>query len=221
MIAPNDKQPRFSQHARHEMVTGSDLRSKLGRWIDRRIHISAEPFLDRGERMHDVLEWSLANDEQIDVARRAELTARRRPEHECHVDAITKRREPLAKDIDEAGGLRKEPTQLRKNRRVAVRLKVHLTPLHRAPNEARGREQLELALNGADSGAGLPDNLPQIVGLVGMPKQPAEQPAPRAAEQDRRGIDARTGCSHDANKRNHIENIGQSVDVGPVTTTSP
>jgi hypothetical protein len=41
------------------------------------------------------------------------------------------------------------------------------------------------------------------------------------AEQDRRGIDAPASCSHDANNRNHIENIGQSVDVGPAPTTSP
>ena len=193
MIPSDYEQPRLAQHARHEVLTGGHLVSKFGRRIDSRIHLPAQPFLHHGERMHDALEWRLADDEQIDVAGRAEFAARRRPEHERDLNPIAKRGEALAEEIDEAGRLGKQPAQFRKDRRVAVRLKVHLMPLHRAPNETRGREQLKFTLDGANGGACLADDLPEIVGLVGMPEQPAEQSAPRAAEQDGRGIDAPVG----------------------------
>ena len=44
-----------------------------------------------------------------------------------------------------------------------------------------------------------------------MSQQPAKHPAPSAAEQDGRGVDAGVSrrCSQDGNERNQIENMGQ------------
>jgi hypothetical protein len=61
MISSDDEQSRLSEHSRQEMVTRCKLRPKLVRGINRRIHVPAKPFLGRGERMNDVLEWRVAN----------------------------------------------------------------------------------------------------------------------------------------------------------------
>jgi hypothetical protein len=159
MISPNDEQPRFSKNARHEMMPCCDFRSKLGRRIDGRIDVPAEPFLCRGERMHHVLEWRVANHQEIDVARRAEFAACRGPEHERDLNAIAKRCESPSEEVDEPGRLRKQPAQLREDRCVAVGLKIHLPSLHSAPHQARRREQFQLALDSADRGSGLAHDL--------------------------------------------------------------
>lgn len=141
------------------MVTRGKLRPKLVRGINRRIHVPAKPFLGRGERMNDVLEWRVANYQNIDVACRAEFAACRGSEHERNLNAIAKGCESLSEEIDEPGRLGKQPAQLRKNGRVAVRLKVHLTSLDSAPHQTRRREQFQLALNSADGGSSLAHDL--------------------------------------------------------------
>jgi hypothetical protein len=159
MIAANNEQPRLTKHPRHEMVTCRDFRSKLARRINRRIHVSAKPLLGRGERMHDILKWRVANHEKIDVARRAEFAACRGPKHERDLNAIAKGCQTVSEEVDEPDCLRKQPAQLRKNGRVAVGLKVHLTPLDSTPHQTRGRQQFQLALDGADRGSGLAHDL--------------------------------------------------------------
>jgi hypothetical protein len=194
------------------MVMCRDLRSKLVRRIDRRIDVPAELFLRHGERMHDVLEWSVPNHEKIDIARRPELAPCCGPEHERDLNALAKRCESLSEDIDQSSRLRKQPAQLRKNGRLAVRLEVHLTPLDIAPHQTRRGEQFQLALDGSNGGSGLTNDLPKVVGLVGVPEQPAEHPTAGTTEQDGCGVDTGAGrrCSQDGNERNHIENIGQA-----------
>lgn len=82
ILSPNDEQPRCAQDAREEVVMRTELRPELGWWIDGRIDVSAEPLLRLRQHVDDVLERSVADNEQIDVALRPKLAARRGPEDE-------------------------------------------------------------------------------------------------------------------------------------------
>jgi hypothetical protein len=106
MISPNNEQPRLSKHSRQEVVMCRELRPKLLRRVDRRIHVPADPFLGHGERTDNVLKWRVANYEKVDVARRPELTPRRGPEHERDLNAVAKRCESVSQDVDESSRLR-------------------------------------------------------------------------------------------------------------------
>jgi len=128
----------------------SYLRSELVRRIHGRIDVPAEPFLSCGKSMHDVLKWRVSNHQKIDVARRAQLAPYRGSEEERSLNAIAKRREPVTEQIDQSGGLGEETPQFREDRRVLVGLKVHLTAVHCAPDQARCRQKLHFALNGSD-----------------------------------------------------------------------
>jgi hypothetical protein len=165
--------------------------------------------------MHDVLKCRVSNHQKIDVARRAELAPCRGSEQERNLNAIAKRREAVTEQIDQSCGLGEEAPQFRENRRLAVRLKIDLPALYCAQYQARCRQKLQFALNGSNRGSGLTNDLSKVVGLVGMPEEPAEHPSASAAEQDGCRVEAGAGrrCSQDENERNQVENIGQALRV--------
>jgi len=165
--------------------------------------------------MHDVLKWRVSNHKKIDVARRAELAPCRGSEHERNLDATAKRREALPESIDEAGCFGEETPQFREDRRIGVGLEIHLTALHGPPHQPCGRQQFQFALSGADCSPRLADDLPEIVGLVRVAEQPAEQAAAGAAKKDHGGVDAWTACvcSQDGNERTQGGNVSQALST--------
>jgi hypothetical protein len=87
------------------VVVCNDLRSKLLRRIDGRIDVPAELFLSLGKSVYDVLEWRVANNQKINVARRAELAPCRGSEHEGNLNAVAKWSQPITEQIDQADRL--------------------------------------------------------------------------------------------------------------------
>ena len=189
-----------------------DLRSKLVRRIDRRVDVPAELLLSRGESLHDILKWRVANDQEIDVTRRAELAPCPGSEHERNLNAIAKWRKPFAEQIDQPDGLCEQASKFREDWRFLVGLKVHLPAPDGASHQPRRGQELELTLNSADSGSGLAAELPKVVGLVRMAEQPAKHaPASASKEQGGRVHQAgRSRCSQDENKSTQTGNVGQA-----------
>ena len=186
----------------------TELRPKLGRWIDGRIEVSAEPLLRFRQRLHDVREPSVADDQEIHIALRAELTARRGTEHEGDENPLAERGEPLTKQIDEPGGLRKQALQLGEDRRVPVGLEVHLPAIDGAQQQSGGRQLLQLPLHRANRSASVPCDLAKVVRLLRMAEQPREHAPAGAPEEDRARIGAARprACSHSGDKSTQIGN---------------
>lgn len=111
-----------------------------------------------------------------------EFTSRGGAKHDRRPHAIGERRQGLAQDVHESHGLGKQALQLWKDGRLLVCLKVHLLAADISPHEARGRQQFQLALNGADRAANVPHEFAQIVRLVGMTQEPPEHTPPRTAK---------------------------------------
>jgi hypothetical protein len=169
-------------------MLGLELRSKLGRRIDGRVEVPAEPALGMCQRLHDILERGVPDDHQIDIALPAKFTARPGAEHERDQDPLAEWGEPLTKHVHEPDGLRKHPLQLREDRRVSVGLEVHLAALDGAPQQPSERQLLQLALNRTCRGTGVPRDLTKVVRLVGMAQQPREYAPAGASEKDRSRI---------------------------------
>jgi hypothetical protein len=159
------------------------------------------------QRIGHLRERRVTDDEDVDVAVRPELAARRRPVHESRGHSVRKRRECLAYDVDESRRLAEDRLQLTENGAGFVGLEVHMAALCGAANQACVDEELQLSLNRAVGRSRLTDDLPQVIPLVGMAVQPGEHLLPSTAEEDRRGV-ARWGggpCTHPEYKCTRIE----------------
>jgi hypothetical protein len=162
--------------------------------------------------VHHVLKHRIANDQQIEIASRAQLTTGGRPKHKCELDLIAKRRQPVSEQVRQTRRLGKQALQLREDRCVLVGSEIYLAALHLPLQQPGGRQEFQLALHGANSGADLACDCPQIIGLVRVSQEPAEDATPGAAKKHRRGIsrNAQFACSQDGNNRTHNGNIDQA-----------
>ena len=164
-------------------MLGPDLGPEFFRGIDSGIDVSSQTLLSASQRRHDALERRVTDNEEVDVARRAELTTSRRPKHERHKHALAGWCECLAEDVGEPGSLREQSLQLRKDRRLAVSLEIDLPALNSAVQQPSGGQLLEFVLHRADGSTCVACNLAKIVRFVGVTEQPAEDAPAGAAEQ--------------------------------------
>ena len=86
-------------------MLGPDLGPEFVRGIDSGIDVSSQTLLSASQRRHDALERRVTDNEEVDVARRTELTTSRRPEHERHEHALAERCKRLAEHVGEPGSL--------------------------------------------------------------------------------------------------------------------
>ena len=86
-------------------MLGPDLGAEFVRGVDSGIDVSSQTLLSATQRRHDALERRVTDNEEVDVARRAELTTRRRPEHERRDHALAEWCERLAEHVSEPGSL--------------------------------------------------------------------------------------------------------------------
>ena len=86
-------------------MLGPDLCPEFGRGVDSGIDVSSQTLLSASQRRHDALERRVTDNQEVDVARRAELTTSRRPKHERHEHALAERCERLAEHVGEPGSL--------------------------------------------------------------------------------------------------------------------
>jgi hypothetical protein len=119
---------RFLQDARQEVVAAADLRAEFIRRINRRVHVPPKPLLRLCQGGGNRRERRIPDDEQVDIAIAAQFPAGRGPEDESEGDAVDERRQRLAQHIDGSGGLQKQRPQLGKDRRLAIRLEIDLSP---------------------------------------------------------------------------------------------
>ena len=167
------------------MLPPRELVSKLRRRIDRRVHVSPQPFLCLRQRADDGGEVDLADDEQVDVASRAQLAPRGRAKDEGDQPPVHEGRKRLAEDVGQPRRLGEDAQKLREDRSGAIRLEIHLSASHRPLQESRGSQLMEFPLHRAKSRAGQSCDLAKVVRLVGVPQQQGKHPAARASEQHR------------------------------------
>ena len=170
-------------------MAARDLGAKLLGRIDDGIDLPRQSALRVGNPAHHFLERNGAEDEEVEIALLAQRTARNRTEQEGSVDVACQRGERVPDHRRHPGGLLEQGLQLRKIGSVGSDLEVDLPPVHPAVEKARAGERVELALHRPLRGAALPDNLPQVEGLVGMAEEKAEHTPPGLPEQHLGGIE--------------------------------
>jgi len=194
-------------------VLGPDLGPEFVRGVDSGVDVSSQALLSASQRRYDALERRVTDNEEVDVARRAQLTTGRRPEHERHEHALAEWCERLPEHVGEPGSLREQSLQLRKDRRLAVCLEVNLPALYGAAQQPGRGQLLEFALHRADGRTCVTCDLAKIVRFVRVTEQPAEDAPAGAAEQQRGGVcpgrRSHSGCSHNAYNRTQSGNDRQ------------
>lgn len=193
----------------------ANLGSKLGYGVDGWIDVPPKSLLCALNQRDDIAERRITNDHQIDVACSVELTPRGGAKHERCVDTVGEWHQRFTQNVDKSGGLREQPSQLRKDCRFLVCLEVHLLAADLAAHQAGSGQQFELALNRADRAADLPYELAQVVRLVGMTQQPSQYAPPRGAEQNGCRVESRRSCSQDGNNRIQNGNARSTVSRQP------
>jgi hypothetical protein len=94
---------------------------------------------------------------------------------------------------------------------VPVRLEVDLVAANVAAHKAGSGQLLQLALYGADGSASVPDQLAEVVRFVSVAQEPSKHASPRAAEKERCGVENRSRCSQDGDKRTQNGNGRSTV----------
>lgn len=130
-------------------MTGAHLPAELVGGIHRRIHVASKTLLGVGESRYDVAERRRADYQQIDVACGPHRPHRRGPKDECDLNGRRNRRQCGSNDVGRAGGLQEQLLKLVEQRRLPIRLEVHLTAICLAGHQTRARQQLQLALHRA------------------------------------------------------------------------
>jgi hypothetical protein len=117
------------------MVAAAHLRGEFVRWIHGRIDLSPRGFLRWLQRVYDVREGNVSDDEQVDVAASPQCVLRRRAEHEREHDAIRYAAQSVSQHLDDTGRLHDQALQLAVDRRVSIRFEVHLVASGRTIHE--------------------------------------------------------------------------------------
>ena len=177
------------------MMTGLNLPAELVRRVNHGIDLASQGLLCCAERVHNFPERYVADHEQVDIAVPLKFIPGRRTKNEGGANPLRNRDQALANHADRPGGLYQQRLKFAEDRRSLVDLKVDLSTVPGALEDAGVRQRVQLTLGGALRGAGLPQDLPDIERFVGMPEQPGQQPPARTAEEDVRGL--RSSC------RNH------------------
>jgi hypothetical protein len=116
-----------------------------------------------------------------------------------------------ARGRTESNGLGEQALQLREDSRLLIRLKVHPLTTNLAAHKAGSGQLLQLALYGADGSASVPDQLAEVVRFVSVAQEPSKHASPRAAEKERCGVENRSRCSQDGDKRTQNGNGRSTV----------
>jgi len=195
-------------------MAAADLRTELVHRVDRRVHVAPKPLLGSHQRVGDGRERHIPDDEQIDVAVAAQFPTCAGTEDKSDNDVVGKLRQRLTEDINDSSGLHEEGLQFRKDRRVAIRLEVDLTPLHGPAEQAGSRQCPKFPLHGALRGACLPHDLAEVKRLVRVPQQPTQHTTPRLAEEHGRGSSLlvgvarhRTHFTHDRTRSGYDDQV--------------
>ena len=205
-------------------MLGPDLGPEFVRGVDSGIDVSSQTLLSATQSRHDALERRVTYNQEVDVARCAELTTGRRPEHERHDHALAEWCERLPEHVGEPGSLGEQSLQLRKDRRLAVSLEIDLPALDSAVQQPGGGQLFEFALHRADGSTCVARDLAKIVRFVRMTEQPAEDAPPGTAEQQRGGVGpgrrSHSVCSHNAYNRTQSGNARQHAKTLMTKDTS-
>ena len=101
--------------------------------------------------------------------------------------------ERSSKLVGQSRGLGEDVLELSEDRRLRVDLIEDLVAPGVAPEDAGGRQLLEVSRYGALGDSGEPDELPDVEGLVGVGEEPPEKPPACLSKEHRRGpTDAET-----------------------------
>lgn len=195
------------------------LRVELALRVDGRIHVPPETRLRRRQRVCDLVESDVSDDQYVDVAAAREFAAGGGPEHEGETDSTCEGKEARPKHLDQAGRLFEDRAKLREDWGPALRPVVHLPPVSPARHETRANEGIEFSLDRPERGSGPPHDLPEVELLFRMAVQPAEDETAGFSEQN----DARVGGggaggplrTHFRHDCTHLENFGKEPEGWP------
>ena len=200
-FSAEDEYLRFGKHRGQKVMLRFNLYSKLVYRVHGRINIPPKSFLGALYHRDHIAERRSTNNRQIDVACSVEFTPRGGAEHERRMNAVGEWHQRFTQNVHESRGLREQPSQLGKDRRVLVCLEVHLLAPDLAAYQASSGQLFQLALNRADCATSVPHQLAQVVRFVGVAEQPPEHASTGAAKKQHRGIYSKAGCSQDGDKR--------------------
>ncbi len=187
----------------------AELLQKLGRRVHSWIDVSPKSPLRLPQRFYDIVKGRIPDNEKIDVALRAQFAACRGAEHKSDLNTVRQRKKCLSEYVGQAGRLGKQLPQFRKDRRISIRLEVHLPTVHGACQQSRGRQLFEFALYSAHRRACVANDLTKVVRLICVSEQPPEHASTGTAKEQRGCIHVGTRlccCSHRGNKCTHRGN---------------
>jgi len=130
------------------MRTGSDSPAELGRAVDARVDLAAQPLLGFSNRRGDDLQANVADDQQVHVASGILCCAGHRAVYECYPYALLDGPEGFAKLVDQSGGLGEEAPEFGENWRVRIRPIIHAVALAFGEQDLGLRQPSKLALEG-------------------------------------------------------------------------
>lgn len=150
------------------------LRVELALRVDGRIHVPPESRLRRRERVRDLVESGVSDDQHVDVAAAREFATGGGPEHEGETDPACEGAEALPKHLDQAGGLLEDRAKLREDRGPSLRPVVHLSPVSPARHETRPTQGVELSLDRPERGSRPPHDFPKVELVFRVAVEPPE-----------------------------------------------
>ena len=139
----------------------------LGR-IDRGVNFPPEFVLDDAQTGHDLTEFDVADDHEIDVARRCLLAPRDRSVNERNCDSRKQRFKRFLNDITDASGFRQDTLELAEDRIGWIRLVINLMATPDSLHQPASSEQTQLSLCGSECGFGSSHKLAQVELLVAV-----------------------------------------------------
>jgi hypothetical protein len=174
MFAPDDEDLRLSHHRRQEVMPGAELPQEFLRRIYSGVDLATYQTLGIVQGGDDSAKPGAADDQEVKVARSLQRSSSAGAVDERESDVAGQGQQRLANDFRNARGFDEQLLQVPKDRRVAIRLEVHLSAFRRPGDESHLRQEPQLPLHRAWCGTCLPGQLAQVEALVRMPVQPRE-----------------------------------------------
>lgn len=157
----------------------------LGR-IDGGVDFTAEVPLGLGDRCNYIVkEDVIANDEEIEVARRSFLSGRNRAKNEGDTHAVCDGHQSVFEHLSDSEGLPNQGAKLLKNRASAVCLKVNLATFDGPGQDAGPCQSCQIPLDRAGAQTDRLNDAPLVETLIGMAK---EERQARAAASRREAL---------------------------------
>src|SRR5665213_249564 len=196
-----------------------ELRSQFLSRINRGIQRTTQCAFQRREMVEQFVQTDLANDHQVDIARRVFVSARERTIDKSEFNPFRQWGEGRRKQVKDASGFCKKRVELGERWVVAVCLIEHLVSVMCSKNQTDAREGGQLTLDSTNTDVDTAGNLTNEEGVVRHAIQSRKDTTPSLAKQ--KVPERCISRSHYENNCTHIENrktIAHLIRLSPQPT---